>query len=42
VETCDWVRVDEDMIKEVRSFYDSSVIRKVLSPEEQQRLDEPD
>ena len=39
VESCDWVRIEHDRIKEIRSFYDSAVIREVLSPVEQQRLD---
>lgn len=38
-ESCDWVRVEDDLIKEIRSFYDSSPIREVLSPDEQDRLD---
>jgi hypothetical protein len=40
VETCDWVRVEDDTIKEIRSFYDSAPIREVLSPDEQGRLDD--
>ncbi len=39
VESCDWLRVENDMIKEIRSFYDSAVIREVLSPDEQKSLD---
>ena len=39
VESCDWVRVDHDQITEIRSFYDSALIRDVLSPDEQERLD---
>jgi len=39
VETCDWIRVEDDRIKEIRSFYDSAVVREVLSPEDQERLD---
>ncbi len=39
VESCDWVRVEHDRIKEIRSFYDSVLIREVLSPDEQRRLD---
>jgi ketosteroid isomerase-like protein len=39
VESCDWIRVEDDLIKEVRSFYDSAMIREVLSPAEQQSLD---
>jgi ketosteroid isomerase-like protein len=39
VESCDWVRVENDQIKEIRSFYDSALIREVLSPGEQKSLD---
>ncbi len=39
VESCDWVRVENDLIKEIRSFYDSAMIREVLSPAEQESLD---
>jgi len=39
VETCDWVRVEGDQIKEIRSFYDSAKVRDVLSPVEQESLD---
>ncbi len=39
VESCDWVRVENDVIKEIRSFYDSAMIREVLSPAEQESLD---
>ncbi len=39
VESCDWVRVENDLIQEIRSFYDSVLIRKVLSPEDQKSLD---
>jgi len=39
VDSCDWVRVDGDVIKEVRSFYDSARIREVLSPADQKSLD---
>ncbi len=39
VESCDWVRVENDLIKEIRSFYDSAMIREVLSPSEQESLD---
>ncbi len=42
VETCDWVRVEGDLIKEIRSFYDSAMIREVLSPAEQESLDGSD
>lgn len=39
VDTCDWVRVEGDTIKEIRSFYDTVKVREVLSPEEQDSLD---
>lgn len=39
VESCDWVRVENDQIKEIRSFYDSALVREVLSPDEQESLD---
>jgi ketosteroid isomerase-like protein len=39
VESCDWIRVENDLIKEIRSFYDSAMIREVLSPAEQESLD---
>lgn len=39
VETCDWVRVEGEQIKEIRSFYDTALIREVLSPDEQDSLD---
>jgi ketosteroid isomerase-like protein len=32
VESCEWVRVENELIKEIRSFYDSALIREVLSP----------
>lgn len=38
VETCDWVRVEDDRLQEIRSFYDPTPIRDALSPEEQRRL----
>lgn len=38
VDSCDWIRVENDMIKEIRSFYDSEAIRKVLSPADQESL----
>ena len=38
VESCDWIRVENDLIQEVRSFYDSAMIREVLSPGEQESL----
>jgi len=39
VESCDWVRIENDRIQEIRSFYDSVKIREVLSPDEQESLD---
>lgn len=39
VETCDWVRVREGSIEEIRSFYDSARVREVLSSDEQEALD---
>lgn len=39
VDSCDWVRIENGVIKEVRSFYDSATIREVLSPDEQKHLD---
>lgn len=39
VETCDWIRVDNGLIQEIRSFYDSALIREVLSPADQESLD---
>ncbi len=38
VQSCDWVRVENDRIEEVRSFYDSAAVRDVLSPSEQESL----
>lgn len=44
VESCDWIRVEDDRIAEIASFYDSARIREVLSPAEQAGLggDSPD
>ncbi len=39
VESCDWVRIENGRIKEIRSFYDSVKIREALSPDEQKSLD---
>jgi len=39
VDTCDWLRIENGAIKEIRSFYDAALLREVLSPEEQGRLD---
>jgi len=38
VESCDWVRVEDDRIAEITSFYDSAKIREILSPAEQAGL----
>jgi len=38
IPSCDWVRVEDDAIKEIRSFYDSAKVREVLSPDEQEGL----
>ena len=38
VESCDWVRVEDGIIKEIRSFYDTSRVREALSESEQARL----
>ena len=42
VDSCDWVRVENDLIKEVRSFYDTARLRDVLSPADQESLDGSD
>lgn len=39
VASCDWLRVEDGLIAEIRSFYDSAAVRDVLSPDEQRRLD---
>lgn len=39
VESVDWVRVEDGVIVEIRSFYDSVLIREVLSPDDQKSLD---
>lgn len=39
VESCDWIRVEDDRITAIRSFYDSATIREVLSPADQESLD---
>ncbi len=38
VDSCDWVRIENDRIQEIRSFYDSAAVREVLSPSEQESL----
>ncbi len=40
VDTCDWLRIEDDVIKEIRSFYDAALLREVLSPDEQEKLDD--
>ena len=39
VASCDWFRVADDRIVEIRSFYDTAPIREVLSEDEQESLD---
>ncbi|MEZ4417199.1 MAG: SRPBCC domain-containing protein [Gemmatimonadota bacterium] len=39
VESCDWVRIEGDVIKAIQSFYDTATVRAVLSPSEQRTLD---
>lgn len=39
VQSCDWVRVEDGEIREIRSFYDTAGVREVLSEEEQERLE---
>jgi len=39
VQSCDWVRVEDGVIREIRSFYDTAGVREVLSDEEQERLE---
>lgn len=39
VVTCDWIRVEGDSIKEIRSFYDPTPIRETLTADEQDSLD---
>lgn len=38
VPTCDWVRVENDQIKEIRSFYDTTLVRETLSASDQESL----
>lgn len=38
VPTCDWLRIDGGRIREIRSFYDSTAVRGVLSREDQANL----
>ncbi len=39
VQTVDWVRVADGVIREIRSFYDTAAVRETLSDAEQERLD---
>jgi hypothetical protein len=39
VDTCDWILVKKGLIQEIRSFYDTAMVREVLSSDEQDRLD---
>ena len=39
VESCDWVRVEEGVIKEIMSFYDTTAVRASLSYHEQSELE---
>jgi len=38
IPSCDWVRTDDGLIKEIQSFYDSAKVREVLSRPEQDNL----
>jgi hypothetical protein len=38
IPSCDWVRVEGGVIKEIQSFYDSASVREVLSSDEQEKL----
>ena len=38
IQSCDWVRVENGLITEIQSFYDSVIVREVLSPDEQANL----
>ncbi len=38
IPSCDWVRVEDDKIKDIHSFYDSTKVREVLSSDEQSDL----
>ena len=40
IPSCDWIRVKDDKIKEIQSFYDSTKVREVLSSDEQSNLDD--
>jgi hypothetical protein len=38
IPTCDWLRVEGSLIREIRSFYDPSPVRETLTPAEQESL----
>lgn len=38
IPSCDWVLVQNGKIKAIQSFYDSTRVREVLSPDEQENL----
>lgn len=38
IPSCDWLRVEDGLIKEIQSFYDSAMVREVLSSDEQEKL----
>ena len=38
VPSCDWLRVRDGLILDIRSFYDASAVRSVLTSDEQDRL----
>jgi ketosteroid isomerase-like protein len=39
VDSCDWVRIEGNRITQIRSFYDTTKIRGVLSSDEQKGLE---
>lgn len=38
IPSCDWVRVENGLIKQIQSFYDNTKVREVLSTAEQENL----
>jgi ketosteroid isomerase-like protein len=38
IPSCDWVRIEDGLITEIQSFYDSVKVREVLLPDEQDEL----
>jgi ketosteroid isomerase-like protein len=38
IPSCDWVRIEDGLIKEIQSFYDSAKVREALSTDEQESL----